>query len=553
MKVTCHLLAGAALAAALAARAPAMMPDRHGAHAKRAARGKLMQVTSATFFGGPGAEEFVAAGCLPDGTIVAFGNAWGPTMPEPLQPTVIGKGEWYEVNEFPDGCPTTEEGRPLDPAPDYPNIAGLIVQYAPDMQSYRRILRFDWGLATITCGAVAADGDLILAGRGTEHLRPFAEGAGLLNTVPPGDSPPLFGPIYYHGVKMPGDVYVAKLAPDGRQVKWVWLFEGHRQAPRKIWTDKKGGVTFEMFRDLHRLSLDGRDHRQYGEGGHWKGRLLAVSPFDGGYVRGGDRQFGTGREPWRKPECYGFDADANLKWKIWDWTGPLVGHDRFRLVSDSSVRQASYDPETGDLLVAGWSDGGNTVFTRQAADLSEPAPPETGYGMSLWGAGAGSFMHLMRVDLERLYTRAYSVWSAYLPRTFGENQGMPNGLKVDGIQAGPGGAVALRGGAATGLIQTPNAFYEYPYDWPAPYRYGGDYVTIFNREFNNLYFSSYMPGCSVAEVGLTRRGFAFVGRSTGSDAARGDPKVTPSPIAAALQKEHGGGRWDAHLTVIEYP
>lgn len=43
------------------------------------------------------------------------------------------------------------------------------------------------------------------------------------------------------------------------------------------------------------------------------------------------------------------------------WDGPLVGHDRFRLVSDSQVRLARFMPN-GHVVIYAWSDGGNTEF-----------------------------------------------------------------------------------------------------------------------------------------------------------------------------------------------
>ena len=41
----------------------------------KATQGEKLKTVAATYFGGPGIEEFVAAEGLPDGGIVAFGNA----------------------------------------------------------------------------------------------------------------------------------------------------------------------------------------------------------------------------------------------------------------------------------------------------------------------------------------------------------------------------------------------------------------------------------------------------------------------------------------------
>lgn len=259
-----------------------MMPDRHGAHTKRAAMGPLATVRAATHFGSEGEAEFMAVGTLPDGTIAAFGNAWGPAFPASPAPVVLGNGEWHEVYEYPGGYKTSETGRRLDPSEDDPNISGMVVQYAPDMDSVRRVLKFDWGVATISTGAVATEGDLILAGCATGHFRARAETAETVHTRrPPAEDRKRYGPLYYEGVKMPGDVYVAKLSPDGENLKWACFFDAHRRPPARVWADKTGGVTFDLDLERKRISLDGKDLREYGDpSGSGRKRVLAVSPFD---------------------------------------------------------------------------------------------------------------------------------------------------------------------------------------------------------------------------------------------------------------------------------
>src|SRR6185295_19877728 len=81
----------AVLAVVLCASVPQEKRGRYEGYTDRAAQGPKMKLVAATYFGGEGLEEFIAARILPDGTILAFGNAWGPEFPG--APLVLGKGE----------------------------------------------------------------------------------------------------------------------------------------------------------------------------------------------------------------------------------------------------------------------------------------------------------------------------------------------------------------------------------------------------------------------------------------------------------------------------
>jgi hypothetical protein len=107
--------------------------------------------------------------------------------------------------------------------------------------------------------------------------------------------------------------------------------------------------------------------------------------------------------------------------------------------------------------------------------------------------------------------------------------------------------VAFTGGAATGLIQTPNAFWAPPATTNA-YKYGAEAVGVWDRDFRNLMFSSYMPGCENVRLFAVRKGLLCASRSSGSD--KRDPP-TPSPSRGALQPF--GGATDGHLLYMELP
>ncbi len=279
--------------------------------------------------------------------------------------------------------------------------------------------------------------------------------------------------------------------------------------------------------------------------------MLAADPADGGFYYGGDRNTNTGKEPWRQPYLYKFDRDGNKLWKLWEWPpkslrdGMGDGYDG--LVADSSPRAADVMPSR-DLLVGGWSDGGNSVFSFQPTDCSKPVP-KAPLEMSCWGMkGANSIAHIMRIERESRQVVAHAHWVAYCPSNFsdGRMRGAPNGARIRQIKAHPDGPFAICGGAASVLVQTPNAFYRYPGDGRP---YGGDCVVVYDGSMSNLLFSSYLPGCENASLWTTQKGFAIVSRSKGDD---GQKEPAKSPVINALQGEKKG-EYDGHIILLEFP
>src|SRR6185436_13660524 len=150
--------------------------------------------------------------------------------------------------------------------------------------------------------------------------------------------------------------------------------------------------------------------------------------------------------------------------------------------------------------------------------------------------GANSLAHIMRIDGKTLESGLYALWVAYFPANFEDEKkrGSPNGARIHQIRKLPQGAVAVAGSAASVLVQTPGAFYTYPGDGRG---YGGECVVVYDAEFKNLLFSSYLPGCENASLWPTAKGVVVVSRSKGTDGAK-DP--TKSPTKNAVQAEKKG-------------
>jgi len=560
MRIKCPA-AWASVVAALGIVASTVQAGRFEEFTKKASAGPGLKTLAATYFGGPGVEEFVAAGGQPDGTVVAFGNAWGPTFPAAPAPVVLGKGKRYDC---PDST-TDSKGRALYDRAN-PNVAGMIVRYSPDMKKVLGVVRFDWGVASLETGLVAPDGGLLIAGRCAEAF-PTAAGQALVGktALPAEDTPappapadtsskkkpkvkePKFGPTTYQGAPVTGDVYVAKLAPDAGRILWVHVLSGHRTPPARLFADKGGAVLFEC-NGIKRISPDGRTMtavtQNISEGDRVK--VLAVNPVDGTILHGGDRNTHTNKEPWRQPFLNCYSPTGERIWRIWDWDPKSVGADAKKLQSDSACRAGAW-AANGDIVIGGWSDGGNSVFTRQIKDVDAPLPKGLpGFGMSCWGMkGANSLGYLMRFDPKTFEMKAWTLWVSYLPAgPDGKGGGNPNFANIKRMEMLPDGSVFWFGQAATGLIQTPGAWFTYPAEGG---KIGGHYVAVFNADFTNLLFSSYAPACEVQGIGQAKSGLLAAGRSAGKDESG-----NASPVANAVQKDFGGAQ-DAHLILLEAP
>jgi hypothetical protein len=200
--------------------------------------------------------------------------------------------------------------------------------------------------------------------------------------------------------------------------------------------------------------------------------------------------------------------------------------------------------------MVGWSDGGNSVFTRQPKDLTRGAGQSTGpfttYGMK----SANSLAYLLRIDPKTFEQRSWSYWMAYVPDNFSDAKfrGAPNGVGIDDLKVLPDRRIALTGGAATGLISTPNAFYRHT----SPNKYGGLYAAVLNADFSGLLFSSYLPGYATSAIAPAHKGLVIVG-TTRKDDGRTDQPPTPPPVLRPLQKEFAGGEFDGHIILLHSP
>lgn len=547
MERLCRLTA---VAAAMAVGCTAALAGRYEGYTQQFAKGPHAKVLAATFFGGAGNEEFVAAAAMADGTIVAFGNAYGPKFADVAAVKVVGKGTHQGLKS----TAADKKGQPVLRGED-PDAAGTIVFFDRDMTKVLRAVRFDWGVASISTAAVARDGKaFILAGRCGPQFASLGSRIKVKKLVPqPAEETGgrrrragMFGPYEFDSAKVDGHVYVMRISPTGDAIDWAWVFQGHRRPAETLWQDNAANVYAEL-NGLSRIAADGGQMVKLtskGFGGH--PGVLAVNPADGGFIYGGDRNTNTGRQPWRSPYLYCFDRTGAKLWKLWEWTPRLCacGGGGNGLCSDSSPRSADYD-RNGDMIVGGWSDGGNSVFTRQPGDLDKPAPIK-GLGMSSWGMrSANSLGYILRIDPVTKQQKSATMWLAYVPEDFSDAKyrGAPNFANVEEIRVLEGGAVAFRGSGASGIVQTPNAFYRYPHDGK---KHGGEVAAIVTGDFAHCLFSSYLPACHELRLGSAGKRLLVVSSSSGAS------DMGPAPTVNAIQKTKQGD-FDAHIVMIEAP
>lgn len=497
MKALAILLAFACTLGTFAAK-----PGRHEELAARIATGPHLGLAAATYFGGAGDEEFVEALPLPGGTLFAIGN-------------------------------TRETGTP--PA----RARGFVARYEADLSKILDRWHTEPGEAVFTAAALSTDSrTLYLAGTpGPDFARlqrrmPRSTGAGRhafllalnlpsyspawLTALPLSDAPQR---VFLHldgriGVasQVKGDAAFALLAPDGRR--------------------------------LGASSLHVSD----------RGGFFAFDPARDGLWFGSDRNTHTGREPWRQPFLHllALDRDDPAKGarlvRLWEWKPALVrGDGAYRLESDSSITDLATAPD-GDLVIAAWSDGGNSTLTRQPRGLDEKWPPSA-LGVSTWGMrGATGLSWLLRLDPHSLEVKTGVQWTAFIPQGFEGGPGnWPNTLTIERLAVLRGGEIAITGFAHTGLVSTPNAFWQTPAGYAG--KYHARYVTVFNATLDHVLFSSYLPGHETVRLMPAAAGLLIAGRVRRDDALPARPASPPS-TASSAQPSFGGGKTDAHLIVL---
>ena len=292
-----------------------------------------------------------------------------------------------------------------------------------------------------------------------------------------------------------------------------------------------------------------------------RGGFFTTDPSGEHLLFGSDRNTHTGREPWRQPYFYFYESDSighqrpqkALQLYGWKPNEQIRGDGKdgaYKLESDSSIVDAAYG-SNGELFVVAWSDGGNSVMTRQPDSLEEKWP-NAKLGISIWGMrGATGVSWLLKMDPGSKKISTATPWVAFTPKGFDNGPGnFPNTAKIYQVKVLENGSPVITGPAATGLAPTPNAFWTRPEAMTG--RYSGLYVTVFTPGLDHVLFSSYLPGYQNVRAIPINEGLLIVGTTTEND---GIEEVLADPPATenAPQAKFGGGQTDGHLVLLKLP
>jgi hypothetical protein len=532
MKTVCAL----SLVLVASSLAAGEVRTRYHAYTERwAERPDRAAVLGATRFGGSGTEWFAAGAILPDGRVIAAGSALGPALDARGTPVqVIGKD-----SKTPESVPPLADAKARWMWSN-PAATGFIVRYAPGLGSVETVIRLPWGAGGITALTVDAEGAVYAAGPAGSGF----EAIGAFDEVQPA-SPTA-------GAKGPAPAaWVAKFSPDLKRVQWLRRITFPTPSPSLGWT-ADGDLRLHAG-DVYVFAPTGALRRsqvvQAAGRTDKGGTRFAVNPVDGRIAIGGDRQWPTGREPYRDPWLHIFRPDGAFDLQLYWWNGGYIGLDNVRLESDSDLRILRWTDD-GDLLFSAWSDGGNSVFNRMPFDIRRNAPNMARLGMDGWGMNVLSQAWIIRLDGATWQVKAGTNWLSYLA-----SENKPNGITIDSLGIAADGSVMIAGGSAWGLIRTGNHL-------PPGGAPGGRYVAVLSPGLDSLRFSSCLPGSGTVNP-VNNEPVAFAsgvanGRpmalmltgATEKGSAYGDVWQAPTTVGAA-QTAYGGGMLDAHLVLLD--
>lgn len=445
----------------------------------------VAQPIAASYVGGGGNEYIAGAAFLPDGALILAGNSLGPRFePRGAQVRVLGRdtaaAPAVPVNRNDRGNVQSIRSWEVQEG------AGFLLQLSPDYQRIVRAVRLPWNSGVVTDVAVDGQGAVYVTGR----VGPNFASAGNSRRVE------------VEGFESNGESFFARLNPDWSGFAWCHRVSDDRQSAPMLRYLGEGVVSWVGENAFH-FDANGRvlRSRPIGFSRAWV-RGVDFRTFD--YATGGMRHTRTGYEPWIQPALHMYNADGTYRFRTHEWDPTLAGTNWSRLISDSATHVIAFD-RNGKLLVGGWSDGGNSVWAHVPFDLSrhmqeairERTGRATGLPFSTWGAGIGSFAHLLRLDPADANPMSYTLFISYL-----WNENKPNSVTMHMMDTAVDNSLLISGGSAWGLIQTGSVVVN-TLDAEARDYIGGDFIAVLNEDWNNIRYSSAVPGAG--RVILKRR------------------------------------------------
>jgi hypothetical protein len=460
----------------------------------KAAKGSdgAIQIEAATFLGGQYNESLTGAHFQPNGDILAVGRL------NPPGAKVLGA----DLEESETDLPTA------------------FIRLSPDLQQIIGTSRLGTGTCTPFHTEVGEQG-VYFAGAAGDLYDSLTSLAKVHKTVP--------NPATDARTMRTRHRFVAKLNHACTEIQWIVTFERLRV---DFGLQDGGNVLVQAGRTFWKIAPDGlvSPGPVLPDSIKWRASIpVQTDPRDGSFYIGGEYHSSTGLEPWRCPTLYKLDKYGKPVWTAWNWTGPIVGVERFRLVSDSAVRQLKV-AASGDLIVGGWSDGGNSCFLNQPYDLTIRRKASK-FGDSTWGAGVLSVAHIMKLDSQTMELKGGCTWLSYNPT---ENK--PNSCRINSLDE-----------LADGRVESWWTAYQRD---PAQAKIkGGPYFAILSPDFNELLFSSVIPGVRDQVFAVRGNKVLIAGRARARE--EGYDLNIPTFAVNALQPKYGGGDSDGYLMLVD--
>lgn len=502
-----------------------------------------------------GTEWFCGGGFQPDGTIVLAGVSLGPTLDfSGVRTRVLGADQPappVPQREVDSTNKVTEETVYKPYRWTHPQGTPFVVRLSPDAKKIISVSRLPWCSGGVTGAAVDDQGNIYVAGPARGGIR---KAGGEIQDLPPckkleletGKGPAKRAPAAPDRDRYE-EAYVAKLSPAGDKVLWVRLVDNPNGATYSpdIKINSLGQVVLTG-PDQRVLTLDGKQMAQRHPPSlkRLPSPKCAFDPDTGMVAFASEHHSPTGHEPWRCGYATIYKPDgATLS--LYDWGGPFVGG-AAGLVADSPLYGARFDLN-GDLILLGWSDGGNSMFHYEPLDLRRGARMR-GLGLNGSGvAGATHFGYIVRVSTKTWRTIGGTMLAAQNP-VFG-----PSGMSVEDVFEAADRSLMVIGSSAWGAPQSPhNLCTSHP---------SGPYIAVMNKDCTSLRFGASMQACAAAQVrsgsgwGMItgkpngRPMALFVTAATATGKAYG--RVTETPAHEPMQASFAGGDLDGYFTLLD--
>ncbi|MFW5859006.1 MAG: hypothetical protein ACOCYP_03200 [Planctomycetota bacterium] len=515
-----------------------------------------VRVVGATYFGGPADERFEDAGFFNDETIICGGGFYDlDFLPSGTPIRVIGPdpaAEAYPSKEV-------EYGRKRKRTKTvFPRRTAVLAHYSADLSELLKVIRLPWGCGGAHKFAFGPDNAIYIAGAAGPHYPTFAGSVANQKTLAHPEAiaqskiPDKRGRTHPPGP----DGYVVKIAPDHKRVAWAVLT---KHSLPDIYLRPDGKLLVQRDDDLFYIEPDGTvvdGPRLEITGGN-----MEVDPETGDIYYGGAYRSATGLEPWVCPYLYKVNASGEQEWTAYSWSGPVVGVQQFRLVSDSQVTEISVGDE-GRLTFIGWSDGGNTPFIKQPYDM-RISVPSAGFCSSTWGATGGltvRIANVVQMDGNEMEALSRTQYVAYLPTS-----DVPTVLNLYNIETMPNGDVAVTGGSNLGFVETHDAWIPSWYIEHRTFEHaqakGGSFFTLFRPGFGPPRMATRTPGVSGGQLAKQGNKLLLYSGATGNNwtdeeaaAARAETwrykGRFDTIIENAVQPRNGGNK-DGYVMLID--